>query len=610
MRPRSRARGLIGSAALLTWILVCGSASAQLNRADPLEVPSGPLPVPEQAADLPFGERLQEAEAALRERGFRELPLLAWAALDAAKDGTRPNFIEKALRLAPHTPGVLYEVARQRGDRGAFPKAVSALLESFPGLLWLLSTFGIALGVSVLMVTSLMVMVGYGRTIALHGHALGHFTDSIEPPSWPGILLGIGALALLPLFGMGPLIILAVAGLLATLRLPTRTSLAVAMSMAVLGLCAGPLLDGWAKISTVQAHRDTLLAVWRVDRGQPLPGDEARLTLATTRNGDDLLARVGLATLFKRRGDLEATEDLLADIPPAAAPGLRSHAFNILGSVHLARGELKEAVEWLEDARAAEESAAVLYNLSQAYGRALRLEDHSALFVAARERDPALIQEHTQLSGSNLHFYLIQPPIPLSLFLAEAFVSTAPARDVARNVRAWTLGRRAPAWSWLILPILGVIGLALRLKGISRCERCGKTICHACSPGAEMNTCVTCERLRSSAGSSDPRLRQAQLSLDRARRKRVTLGLFGSGILIPGLPALFEGRIASGCASIAAVGAGIAMLLIPSSVPGPWEIGDLGHALPAILGFGLLIPSYALGLWVSFNRLRRRGLSS
>ena len=143
-----------------------------------------------------------------------------------------------------------------------------------------------------------------------------------------------------------------------------------------------------------------------------------------------------------------------------------------------------------------------------------------------------------------------------------------------------------------------------------RCERCGKTICNACSPGAEMNICVTCERLRSSAGSSDPRLRQAQLSLDRARRKRVTLGLFGSGILIPGLSALFEGRIASGCARIAAVGAGIAMLLIPSRVPGPWEIGDLGHTLSAILGFGLLIPSYAFGWWESFKRLRRWRLTS
>jgi tetratricopeptide (TPR) repeat protein len=591
-------------------MLVCGSANAQLDRADPLEVPSGPLPVPEQGADLPFGERLQEAEMALRERGFRELPILAWAALDAAKDGTRPNFIEKALRLAPRTPGVLYEVGRQRGDAGAFPKAAFALLKSFPGLLWLLSTFGVALGVSVLMVTTLMVMVGYGRTIALHGHALGHFTDSIEPPSWPGILLGIGTLALMPLFGMGPLIILAVAGFLAALRLPIRASLAVAMSIAVLGLCAGPLLDGWAKISAVQGQRDTLLAVWRVDRGQPLPGDEARLKLATTLNGDDLLARIGLATLFKRRGDLEATEDLLADIPAAAAPGLRSHAFNILGSVHLARGDLKEAVEWLEDARAAEESAAVLYNLSQAYGRALRLEDHSALFVAARERDPALIREHTQVGGTSLHSYLIQPPIPLSLFLAEAFVSTAPAGDVARKVRAWTLGRRAPAWSWLVLPILGVFGLALRLKGISRCERCGKTICNVCSPGAEMNTCVTCERLLSSAGSSDPRLRRAQLDLDRARRKRVTLGLFGSGILIPGLPALFEGRIAGGCTGIAAVGAGVAMLLIHSRVPGPWEIGDLGHALPAIFGYGLLVPAYALGVWGSFTRLRRWGLAS
>ena len=109
-------------------------------------VPSGPLPVPEDSAGLPLGDRLQETETVLRGRGFREMPVLAWAALEAAKDGTRPNFIEKALRLAPGTPGVLFEAARQSGGTGAYGKAVFALFASFPGMIWLLSTLGVALG--------------------------------------------------------------------------------------------------------------------------------------------------------------------------------------------------------------------------------------------------------------------------------------------------------------------------------------------------------------------------------------------------------------------------------------------------------------------------------
>ncbi len=596
------------SAALLASLLVCVDARAELDRADPLEVPTGPLPVPEASAGLPFGERLQQAEAVLRGRGFRELPVLAWAALDAAKGGTRPNFVQKALRLAPRTPGVLFEAARQSGDMGAYTRATFSLLQSFPGVVWLLSTLGGALGLGVLLATALVVSIGYGRTLALHGHALGHFTDSVDPPSWPGMLLGVAALAMLPLFGMGPLVILAVAGSLAALRLPTRESFAVATCLAVLGLSAGPLLDGWAKISAVQGHGDTLLAAWRMDRGQPLPGDEAKLQRAAARDSDDLLARLGLATLLMRRGDLLAVEQLLKDVPTTAAAGLRAHAFNILGTVQLARGDVKAAVEWFEDSRAAEESAAVLFNLSQAYGRALRLEDHSALFVAARERDPELIREHTQFEGASIHAYLIQPPIPLRLFLRVALEPSVQADEVARHVRAWTLGRRAPAWSWVLLPVLGLAGVVIRRRGIGRCRRCSKVICEACSPDVEMGTCVTCERLRAPSGPSDPRLRRAQLDLDKTRRRRVTLGLFGAGILLPGLASLFESRVASGCVRIAAIGVGVGLLVVPGAIPSPWEVGDLSTTLPTVLGFGLLVPLYALGLWESFSRLRTGSL--
>lgn len=606
-------RGVWGSAwgaALLASILVCGSARAELDRADPLLVPRGPLPVPEDSAGLPLGDRLQAAETVLRGRGFREMPVLAWAALEAAKDGTRPNFIEKALRLAPRTPGVLFEAARQSGGAGAYGKAVLALLASFPGMIWLLSTLGVALGLGVLVATTIVVSIGYGRTLALHGHELGHFTDSIDPPSWPGMLLGISALAMLPLFGMGPLVILAVAGMLAALRLPRRASLAVAASMAALCLCAGPLLDAWSKISAVQGQGDTLLAVWRVERGLPLPGDEAKLSLAAERAPDDLLPRLGLATMFVRRGDLEATERILANVPTSAPAGLRSQAFNVLGSVQLARGEVKKAVEWLEDARAAEESAAVLYNLSQAYGRALRLEEHSALFIAARERDAELIHEHTQIGGTTFHSYLIQPRIPLSSFLAAALAPSTQAADLARNVRIWTLGRRAPAWSWVLLPVFGLAGVVARRKGITRCKRCAKVICTACSPDAAADICVTCERLRSNAGASDPRLRRAQLDLDRARRRRLRLGLFGAGVVLPGLPALFDGQVTSGYLRIAAVGTAVALLTLVPRLPGPWEVGNLGVALPNVFGFGLLIPLYALGLWAAFLRLRTRKLGA
>ena len=244
----------------------------------------------------------------------------------------------------------------------------------------------------------------------------------------------------------------------------------------------------------------------------------------------------------------------------------------------------------------------MLYNLCQAYGRALRLDDHSALFVAARESDPALIREHTKRGGTTLHSYLIQPQIPLAHFLHQALAPTPSGESLARHVRSWTLGRRAPAWSWLLLPALGAAGAVARRKRISRCRGCGKVICQACSPGVATDTCVTCQRLRTPDGPSDPRLRRAQLDLDRARRRRVQLSLVGAGIVVPGLPSLFEGRVVKGCLCIAGVGVGFALLSVSTRLPGPWEIGDLAAALPNVFSALLLLPLYAKSLWESFQR--------
>ena len=116
---------------------------------------------------------------------------------------------------------------------------------------------------------------------------------------------------------------------------------------------------------------------------------------------------------------------------------------------------------------------------------------------------------------------------------------------------------------------------------------------------------MTCQRLRTPAGPSDPRLRRAQLDLDRARRRRVQLSLVGAGIVLPGLPGLFEGRGVTGCLRIAGVGVAFALLLVSTRLPGPWEIGDLAAAIPNAFSTVLLVPLYAFSLWESFRRLSK-----
>ncbi len=81
-------------------------------------------------------------------------------------------------------------------------------------------------------------------------------------------------------------------------------------------------------------------------------------------------------------------------------------------------------------------------------------------------------------------------------------------------------------------------------------------------------------------------------------------------MVLPGLPAVFDGQVVSGYLRIAAVGTAVALLTLVPRLPGPWEVGNLGVALPNVFGFGLLIPLYALGLWAAFLRLRTRKLGA
>lgn len=612
MRPIASARSfitMVGEMGICALLVFAAPVAAQdASSAQPLDVPLGAGPAPEQHLDLPAIERIRLGESALRDRGFGELPVLARALLLQPHASTEAQVIDLAVALAPHTPAIRFEAARSLRSPVELGRSLLSLSESLPGALWLISVVGAGVGVGVLFASAIVILVGFTRTVGLHGHVLGHFAEDSDPASWPGVLIVLGAVSLIPFLGLGPVAVLAVAGMMAAVRLRARSAAGIGVALALTGLVLGPGLDLWAGFATFGGRDGAAFAVWRFDRGQPLPGDRQTIEAAHRRRPNDPLLRLGLATAWKREGDLQRALKVLSGFPEAAPLVLASRASNLRGILLLGSGEAEEAIEAFGDARTIDENAAVLYNLSQSYARQVRLPEHSTLFAAARDLDAELVSYYTSFPDANLHRFLIQHPVPISTYLVRGLRQGPATRELTDAIRLRTLGARAPGWSWLLLVGAGGLGCALRRSSIRRCTRCERPICSRCTPdSASARTCLRCVNLFVRGGTNDPRIQKRQLALDVVRQSRLARGLACLGLLLPGSAPVFEGRVWRGAAVLLLVGFSAGLWLASRVVALPFEVGALGVFLPASSAVLILLPIYLGALVESRQRLSSAG---
>ena len=608
-RTRSTALALLALVSLAPIDLARAGAETSA-RTGPLVVPTGPLPEPETAAALPTAERVQKAAEALRERGFEELPILAWALLETARAEKRPELVEKAVELAPGSPGVRFEAARISGDPLEVFFALRALATSLPGALFALSLAAIVFGGGALALAFGASAVAALRGFGLHGHAFGHSFAAKDPPSWPGVLLLLAAVGALPLFGVGPLVLAGCFGALGALRLRRSEATFVAVALAVAGAAMGPGLDRASPALASVGREPALLAAYRIDRGQSLPGDLDRVQAASQRAPNDALLRLALATAWMRRGELGRAEQTLGTPKGDAGPVLEAAEHNMRGIVRLAQGDLAQAIPAFERARAEHDSASAEFNLSQAYGRALRLSEQQPAFDAARGLDADLVTRYMSNEGANMHFYLIEPSLPLLLYGARALAPSEDSHALAAELRERLLGTVQRDRLWMFLPAAGLFALLFRRSKVARCNRCDQPICARCSREAmSAGTCMRCVRLFLKRERTDPRLRKLELDRDRRRQRRAILSQAAAALFAPGVVDLVDGRIARGALLLFALGAGFAALHAPGILPVPWDLGTLGYALPVVLALLFLAPTLAFGVKQTFGKLgqlRRR----
>jgi len=560
-----------------------------------------------------LAERASRARAAADEVALANVDPLARAALFDTTSGAAPlERAQAAVLLAPGLPLAHASLARAEWERGSVGAALAAAgeaLRTLPshldGWLWLgvtasiLAVFAVAGG-------SFLFLAARGiATARFAAHDLG---DALEPsmPMFARVALVAAAVLAPAALGegiAGAALGLLVLGLLAPAR-EQRFALCVAAVCFVVAL--HPLVDhAGARIAAVGS--DTVaLASWSAESGFVDAIDAARLARAASPRSDapdpDPLALQAEAQWAQRSGDLAGADARYTEL--LARSGSDPVVLNNAASVKLALGEPPAAIELYRRAIEVAPSALLWFNLSQAHGAAIDVEQHDRALAAAQSLDPVTVSELTnRLAGAQSAYAaslpLQQTRVRERLLLADARQASAELRRVL-----------APGWLGSSLSIAafafaaaGVLGLGFgrRLETSTACLDCGAHLCRHCgtTPRGD-GRCDECQRRRFQRRSGTWEATSRSRSLgERALR--------GTGFLLPGLSSWSGRRCALGLpAAIAACAALGVATGVAAVLPDPASLGVAGPlALHAIAACALAILVFCAALH-AFRERRSR----
>lgn len=579
-----------------------GGADLTLAPAAPPPAPTLPGPVLERiehawtAPPATLADRVARTRSAADESGIASLDPLGRALVFGSDElGSAAQRAEAAVVLAPDLPAAHAALARARLDAGAIPDAMAAALDamravsrSFDGSLWFATTASVLLFFA--LAAAALIFVGV-RGVAAGPHAAHDLGDHVETsmPSFSRVAL-LAALVLLPA-ALGEGLAGALLGLLVIALWQGRRAQQIALATAALLFVAAihPIANyAGAQFAAIGAD-PVVAAVVAAESGAIDPVDASRLTRAapaTSRDGDPL-ALYSLAQWTKRSGDLPAADARFTTLLEANAvdPAVLASA----ASAKIGLGDPKAAVELYRRAIAVESSALLWFNLSQAHGRAIDVEQHDRALAAAQSLDPVAVSELTARLANSRGGFIAD--LPLSPARLRARLAAADAGTAAAQLRApfapGLLGRSI----WIAAIGFGAaiaLGIALqrRVDGSTRCVDCGTRLCRHCGTARESSQatigdarCEDCRRRRIEARAGAAWDARAGTSLAWSVRLRNALGW-----LLPGLAGRSARRAGIGLAAVVAASGAVAFGLGSAAVvPDPATIGTTGaiafHAL-------------------------------
>jgi tetratricopeptide (TPR) repeat protein len=349
-------------------------------------------------------------------------------------------------------------------------------------------------------------------------------------------------------------------------------------------------------------------AVFGVERGFPARSDLERVVFAA--ESDPLAARA-LALHQKRAGRFEEADRRLAALIASGDtdPGLLNNAAN----VRMALGDAAAALELYERAAQGADSAAVLFNLSHAYGQAIRLEEQDLALAEAQRRDPEVVNELTQRFGVGSQSRYGGADLEVAVArLRERLVPAGEASLAAAALR----GGLAPGFlgASLLASVVGFVAvgagarlLAGRFRASSACARCGTRLCPRCDGRRTPDgLCVGCARLFRRPETIDATLRATRLTELRQRQSRIERAALAVSLLVPGAGGVLAQRpLLGACGAISAAAAASCFYWSGGAVPDPLTVGGAGRLLFASAGTGFVLAylsSVGLAVAVRWSR--------
>ncbi|MGB0621071.1 MAG: hypothetical protein ACPGVZ_16560 [Myxococcota bacterium] len=237
----------------------------------------------------------------------------------------------------------------------------------------------------------------------------------------------------------------------------------------------------------------------------------ADLEILEAASSEDAVAAHALVYRDRRYGLMESSrERLLAIVETHPSDYV---ALANLGNLEHRRGNLPGAIDYYERAAAVEYDATLLFDLSQAYAGAFRMEEYEATLERAQVVDDEAVAALSNLGESSLVADLGFPMFQLRERFAanllgaegESYVVDLIAPGLLAGVWYVTAGIFA------VVALLGVL-VADRWDHSSTCSRCGHRICNRCEETVwSSEICEDCHHLFQYPEATDPSLRMARM---------------------------------------------------------------------------------------------------
>ena len=527
-------------------------------------------------------DRVWRTRRVALERGVWSLEGAARALLGTP--GIPLDRAEAAVRLAPDLPAAQMELARARWLHGESPlgaiRTAAVALATFArhpeGGLWLAGSLLLVLGAGLVGGGLLCILI---VSLFAAPHAAHDLGDRVTRrlPAFARAALLIALLLALPVLGEGAVglavALLAIGAVYGTKRQRVALGLATVAILAgafPVARLAGAMLEALPSDPVARAALAT-------SRGFALEADVARLEAA---DPEDLLALEARARLARREGRMGQADALYQSLLLRSPDDLV--VMNNAANVRLHLGHMESALDLYRRALSLDDSPVVLYNLSQAYGRAFQVDDLTETLELAQTLDGELVADLTRLQGTQPEGFVLDLPIP-SVELWRRVFDPKRGLGFAAELRApvapGRLGSSLLAMAGAFAGALVLASLLGRSMRASRwCARCGARVCPRCHPevsGGEL--CGPCHKLFYQPEKTDRELRLARIEALREREARVDKVAWAASLILPGAAGLLARRPVATLlgALFFAIAAG-ALLLREGAVPDPLVAGAAG----------------------------------